>query len=53
MSEELFMEIGIGTRCRRIFELLSLEMDKIYRAEDLDMSVREFPIIYSIVKKGL
>ena len=52
MSEELFMEIGIGTRCRRIFELLSLEMDKIYRAEDLDMSVREFPIIYSIVKKG-
>ena len=52
MSEEIFLEIGIGTRCRRIFELLSLEMDKLYRAEDVDMSVREFPIIYSLFRKG-
>lgn len=52
MGEELFLEIGIGTRCRRIYEHLSLEMDTLYRSEGLDMSVREFPIIYSIVKKG-
>lgn len=52
MSEELFLEIGIGTRCRRIYELLSQEMDTLYRAEGLDMSVREFPIIYSLEKKG-
>ena len=52
MNEELFLEIGIGTRCRRIYELLSTEMDKLYSAEGVDMSVREFPIIYSLVNKG-
>ena len=52
MTEELFLEIGIGTRCRRIFGLLSMEMDKIYKAEHVDMSVREFPIIYCVLNRG-
>ena len=52
MSEELFLEIGIGTRCRRNFETLSNEMDKIYKTEGVVMSVREFPIVYSLHHKG-
>lgn len=52
MNDEIFLEIGIGTRCRRIYELLTLEMDTLYRAEGVDMSVREFPIVYSIYCKG-
>ncbi len=52
MNEELFLEIGIGTRCRRIFERLSAEMDKVYKSENVDMSVREFPIVYCIVNRG-
>ncbi|MBT6030945.1 MAG: MarR family transcriptional regulator [Kordiimonadaceae bacterium] len=52
MSEELFLEIGIGTRCRRIFEYLSLEMDGIYQSEGVDISIREFPIFYCLYHKG-
>jgi ribosomal protein S18 acetylase RimI-like enzyme/predicted transcriptional regulator len=52
MTVELFLEIGIGTRCRRIYEILSTDMDKIYRIEKLDMSVREFPIIYCLTERG-
>lgn len=52
MSEELFLEIGIGTRCRRNFETLSNEMDKIYKDEGVDMSVREFPVVYCLHYKG-
>ena len=52
MTDELFMEIGIGTRCRRNYETLSTEMDKIYKSEQVDLSVREFPILYSLMKKG-
>ncbi len=52
MNKEIFLEIGIGTRCRRVYERLTLEMDKLYATEGVDMSVREFPIIYSIFCKG-
>ncbi|MDG1857921.1 MAG: MarR family winged helix-turn-helix transcriptional regulator, partial [Emcibacteraceae bacterium] len=52
MTEELFLEIGIGTRCRRVFEQLSFEMDKIYSSEGVDIGMREFPILYCLVEKG-
>ncbi len=52
MRDELFLEIGIGTRCRRNFEYLSSEIDKIYKAENVDMSGREFPIVYCVLKRG-
>ena len=52
MSEELFLEIGIGTRCRRIYEFLSLEMDGVYQSEGIDISIREFPILYCLYHKG-
>lgn len=52
MAEELFLEIGIGTRCRRNYERLSTEMDKIYKAEGVNMSVREFPIVYCVLNRG-
>lgn len=51
-SDELFLEIGIGTRCRRNYEILSAEMDKIYKAENVNIRVRDFPILYCISKKG-
>ena len=52
MSDELFLEIGIGTRCRRNFERLSSEIDNIYKAENVDMSAREFPIVYCVLNRG-
>lgn len=52
MTEELFLETGIGTRCRRNFEYLSSEIDKIYKAENVDMSAREFPIVYCVLNRG-
>lgn len=52
MSDELFLEIGIGTRCRRNYEYLSSEIDNIYKAENVDMSGREFPIVYCVLKRG-
>ncbi len=52
MTEELFLEIGIGTRCRRIYERLSGEMDAIYKDENVNMSVREFPIVYCVLHRG-
>ncbi|MCC3859730.1 bifunctional helix-turn-helix transcriptional regulator/GNAT family N-acetyltransferase [Pseudemcibacter aquimaris] len=52
MNGEIFLEIGIGTRCRRIFEMLSMEMDTIYKAEGIDIGMREFPILYCLYQKG-
>lgn len=52
MTNEIFQEIGIGTRCRRIFEMLSIEMDKIYQNEGVDIGMREFPILYCLDHKG-
>lgn len=52
MNNEIFQEIGIGTRCRRIFEMLSIEMDKIYQNEGVDIGMREFPILYCLYLKG-
>lgn len=52
MSDEIFLEIGIGTRCRRIFEMLSMEMDAIYKSEGVDIGMREFPILYCLHQKG-
>lgn len=52
MKNEIFKEIGIGTRCRRIFEMLSIEMDKIYKEEGADIRMREFPILYCLHQKG-
>jgi GNAT superfamily N-acetyltransferase/predicted transcriptional regulator len=52
VSDELFLEIGIGTRCRRNFERLSSEIDNIYKAENVDMSAREFPIVYCVLNRG-
>lgn len=52
MNNDLFQEIGIGTRCSRIFEQLSIEMDKIYKDEGADIRMREFPILYCLYQKG-
>ncbi len=52
MKNEIFKEIGIGTRCRRIFEMLSIEMDKVYKEEGADIRMREFPILYCLHQKG-
>ncbi|MCK5425224.1 MAG: MarR family transcriptional regulator [Emcibacter sp.] len=54
MSEELFSNLGIGTRLRRVYDMLSVDMEKIYKEAGLEFRVRHFPVVFALHKlKGL
>lgn len=48
MSEELFGNLGIGTRLRRVYDLLAVDMEKIYQEAGLEFRVRHFPVIFAL-----
>ncbi len=48
MGEELFSNLGIGTRLRRVYDLLGTDMEKIYKEAGLEFRVRHFPVVFAL-----
>ena len=50
MQQEIFKDLGIGTRLKRIYDMLSFDMDKLYKEAGLDFRVRYFPVVFALHK---
>tara|TARA_R110002073_G_scaffold114291_11_gene251486 strand:- start:1718 stop:2680 length:963 start_codon:yes stop_codon:yes gene_type:complete len=48
MTQEIFFDLGIGTRLKRVYELLSTDMEKVYQEAGLDFRVRHFPVVFAL-----
>lgn len=52
MSNELYFEVGIGTRMRRLIELLTNGMEKVYAEQDIEFRTGHFYALYAVVERG-
>ncbi len=52
MQDEIFFELGIGTRFRRILELMTSDTDRLYEDHGLDFRVSYFYPIYALHMRG-
>ncbi|WP_138380260.1 bifunctional helix-turn-helix transcriptional regulator/GNAT family N-acetyltransferase [Luteithermobacter gelatinilyticus] len=52
MPEELFFDLGLGTRLKRVYEMMAADMEKLYAEGGFDFRVRYFPVVYALSRKG-
>ena len=52
MQDEIFFELGIGTRFRRILETMTSDADRLYVERGLDFRVSYFYPIYALHVRG-
>mgnify|MGYP002879119968 CR=1 FL=1 len=52
MGDELFCELGVGVRLRRLLEHLTAEVDGLYAELELPIRVRDFPLLYALDRRG-
>jgi DNA-binding MarR family transcriptional regulator/ribosomal protein S18 acetylase RimI-like enzyme len=50
-QQEIYFELGIGTRLRRLYEALSTDTDRIYSEAGFNFKVSYFYVIYALSKK--
>ncbi len=48
MQQDSLLDLVIGTRLKRVYELLSVDIDKIYNDAGLDFRVRHFPVVFAL-----
>jgi len=48
MAQEKFLDLVIGTRLKRVYEMLGFDLDKIYKEAGLDFTVRHFPVVFAL-----
>ncbi|WP_321392894.1 helix-turn-helix domain-containing GNAT family N-acetyltransferase [Emcibacter sp.] len=48
MNEEVFLDLGIGTRLKRMYERLATDAERTYAESGLEFRVRYFPVIYPL-----
>jgi ribosomal protein S18 acetylase RimI-like enzyme len=48
---EIYFELGIGTRLRRLYEALSTDTDRLYSEAGLNFKVSYFYVIYALSQK--
>lgn len=51
-QEEIYLELGIGTRIRRLYEAMSADADKLYEEAGLNFRVSYFYVIYALALRG-
>ena len=51
-NTEIYHELGIGTRIRRLYETLSIDTDRLYAEMGLNFKVSYFYVIYALSKQG-
>ncbi|WP_262692176.1 bifunctional helix-turn-helix transcriptional regulator/GNAT family N-acetyltransferase [Kordiimonas aestuarii] len=52
IPDELFFELGIGTRMRRLSEQMSADADRVYKEAGTDFRVSYFYVIYALFERG-
>ena len=52
IPDELFFELGIGTRMRRLYEQMSADADRVYKETGTDFRVGYFYVVYALHKRG-
>lgn len=52
IPDELFFELGIGTRMRRLYEQMSGDADRVYREAGTEFRVSHFYVIYALHTRG-
>ncbi len=50
-QQEIYLELGIGTRIRRLYEMMSADADRIYEEAGLNFRVSYFYVIYALSLK--
>lgn len=50
MSSELYQDVGLGIRLRRVNEALAVDVEKIYAEAGIDFKSRYFYVIYALDK---
>jgi len=48
MQQDNFADLVIGTRLKRVYELLSIDLDRVYKEAGLNFTVRHFPVVYAL-----
>lgn len=51
-NNELYFELGVGTRLRRFYEQMSTDADRIYEEAGLHFRVSYFYVIYALTVRG-
>lgn len=52
MGDELYLEVGLGTRMRRLIELLTNGMERVYAEQGIEFRTGHFYALYAIVERG-
>ncbi len=52
VDNELYLELGLGTRMRRLIELLTNGMEKVYAEQGIEFRTGNFYALYAIVERG-
>lgn len=52
MTDELYFEAGLGTRMRRLIEMLTNDMERVYAEQGIEFRTGHFYALYAIVKRG-
>jgi ribosomal protein S18 acetylase RimI-like enzyme/DNA-binding MarR family transcriptional regulator len=50
--DEIFFELGLGTRMRRLTELLSSDIERLYNEQGIDIRMGHFYAIYAVAECG-
>lgn len=52
MAEEIYLELGLGTRMRRLIETLTNGMEKMYAERGITFRTGHFYAFYAVVERG-
>ncbi|MCJ9428270.1 bifunctional helix-turn-helix transcriptional regulator/GNAT family N-acetyltransferase [Kordiimonas marina] len=51
-SNELYFELGLGTRMRRLLETLSTDAERLYAEAGMDFKASYFYVVYALAERG-
>lgn len=52
LDNELYFEMGLGTRMRRLIEMLTNGMERVYAEQGIEFRTGHFYALYAIVERG-
>lgn len=52
MDDELYFEMGLGTRMRRLIETISTGMERVYGEKGIDVRTGHFYALYAVAERG-
>lgn len=52
MDKEIYFELGLGTRMRRLIESMATGLERVYDEADIDFKTGSFYAVYAILERG-